>query len=69
MWEDILNNPKQGKSYSLFRSELINLPLEYGDAFEMENTNINMLGEDQPTTQRQENSSEISKILINEIMV
>ena len=31
MWADILNKPKQGKSFREFRSELMNVPLDYDD--------------------------------------
>ena len=34
MWCDILNKPKQGPSYRLERSHLINVPIEYDDNVE-----------------------------------
>ena len=38
MWADVLNKPKQGKSFREFRGELMNVPLDYDDGLEREAT-------------------------------
>ena len=34
MWSYILNKPKQGKAFRLFRGELMNVPEDYDDEVE-----------------------------------
>ena len=44
MWADILNKPKQGKSFREFRSELMNVPLDCDDDAEPKVTPIVLSG-------------------------
>ena len=43
MWCDILNKPKQGASYRLNRSHLMNVPVEYDDDVERRLTHLALL--------------------------
>ena len=38
MWEDVLNNPKQVKSFREFRGEHMSVGINYDDDVEKENT-------------------------------
>ena len=52
MWCDILNKPKQGVSYRLDRSHLMNVPVEYDDDVERKLTHPALLdkGDDDDVT-------------------
>ena len=62
---DILNNPKHGKVYCLFRIKLMNLPVEFKNAVDRSNENLKLLVERPLITPRPESSQELSKKWIN----
>ena len=43
MWSEILNRPKQGKSFSDFREMLMNVPEDYDDEVERRATHPSLL--------------------------
>ena len=43
MWGDVLNKPKQGTPYQIFRDELMNAPEVYDDEKERLNTHPDLL--------------------------
>ena len=45
MWSDIHNKPKQGKTFCLFRGELINAPEDYDDEVKRGDTNTKLIAE------------------------
>ena len=47
MWADVLTKPKQGKSFRLDRSHLMNVPIDYDDNVERRNTHPQLLPPDE----------------------
>ena len=44
MWTDVLNNPNQGKIFSKFRGELMNVMINYKNNVESKNTSDRISG-------------------------
>ena len=66
MWSYILNKPNQGKSFRIFRGELMNVPEDYYDEVEQSNTHPELLAKEEKVVSISDVLSQIMQNMINE---
>ena len=66
IWSDILNKPNQGKSFRIFRGELMNVPEDYYDEVEQSNTHPELLAKEEKVVSISDVLSQIMQNMINE---